>query len=121
MIALALNDSRPIFPFARYFGQDVAHDLRAGHKTVLFAFQDSDLALAHQLAEPAYVVHRNTRVFAAVMDNDRAVDVFIAEANSLLSLKTHHEICSGIRMGGRAVPNCKGKALVECTLMFALG
>lgn len=119
MVPFALHNSVPVFPFARDFGQDITHDLRTCHQAVLLAFENANLALAHQLAEPSDVIHRHTRVFTAVVNDNGAIDVFVAEADGLFGFETDDEVGGGIGIGGRAVPDCKGKTFVECALVFA--
>lgn len=85
---LLVDDASPVFPVARHLRQDITHDLGAGHEAVLLAFQDTDFAFTHQAAEPADVVGRDARVFGAVVDDNGAVDVLVAEADGLLGLET---------------------------------
>jgi len=121
MVAFALDNSRPVFPVARHLGQDVAHDLCAGHETVLFALEDTDLAFAHELAEPSDIVDWHARVFAAVVDDYGAIDIFVAEADCLLSLEADDEVGCWVGVCCCAVPDCEGEALVEGALPFAFG
>jgi len=85
--ALALNRTGPVLPITRHLREHVAHDLGAGHEAVLLALEDADFAFAHQFAEPADVGNGDARVFAAVVDDDGAVDVFIAEADGLFGFE----------------------------------
>lgn len=111
----------PVIPVRRDFREHVAHDLRARHEPVLLAVEDADFALAHEFAEPADVGDGDTRVFAAVVNDDGAIDVFIAKADCLFGFEAHDEVGSGIRVGSGAVPDGKSQTLVEGVLALAFG
>jgi hypothetical protein len=119
VISFTLHNCRPIFPFACDFSQNVAHDLCASHEAVLFAFENANFAFAHEFAEPAYVVDGNARVFAAMVDDDGAVNIFVAKADCLLGFEADHEIRGGVGVGCCAVPDGKGEAFVKGALMLA--
>lgn len=121
MITFALHHSSPVFPVTRHFGQNVTHDLSASHQAVLFALEDTDLALAHELAQPSHVVYGYARVFATVMDDHGAIDVFVAEADGLLGFQADDEIGCWIRVRCCAIPDGEGEALIESALAFAFG
>lgn len=121
MVPFALNNSCPVFPVRRHFGEDIAHDLRTGHKTMLFAFKDSNLAFAHQLAEPTDIIRWHSRILAAVVDDNRTVDVFVAETNGSLCFQTDHEIGGWVGVCGCAVPDGEREAFVKDLLAFAFG
>lgn len=88
---------------------------------MLFAFQDTDFALAHEAAEPSHVIGGDTGVFAAVVDDDWAVDILVSEADALLCLEADDQVGGGIRVCGCTVPDCECEALVECVLAFTFG
>lgn len=85
---------------------------------MLFALQNADLALTHDLPKPSYVVDRDSRVFASMVDHDWAIDVFVAEADALLRFKADNEIGRRVCMRRGAVPDCKCEAFIIRTLAF---
>lgn len=116
-----LDDGGPILPIGSHLGEHVAHDLGAGHEAMLLALENADLALAHQLAEPAHVVDGDARVLAAVVDDDGAVDVLVAEADGVFGFEADDEVGGRVGVEGCAVPDGEGEALVEGALAVALG
>lgn len=86
---------------------------------MLLALKNANFALAHELAEPADVVDRHTRVLATVMDDDRAVDVFVAEADGVLGLEADDEVGRWVGARGGSVPDGESEPLVESALAFA--
>jgi hypothetical protein len=111
----------PILPIPRHLRKHIPHDLRTSHKPMLLALQNADFAFPHQFAEPAHVIDGYTGVLGAVVDDDGAVDVFVAEADGLFCFETDDEVGGGVGVCGCAVPDGEGETLVEGALALFFG
>lgn len=56
-----------------------------------------------------------------MVDDDGAIDVFVAEADGLLGFEADDEISCGIGARGRAVPDGEGETLVVVALAVEFG
>lgn len=64
------------------------------------ALKNADFAAPHRLAEPSYIIHGDSCVFRAVVDDYFTVDVDISEADCLTAFETNQQIDGGVGVGG---------------------
>lgn len=85
------------------------------------AHKDPHFTPSHQLPEPLDVLHRHPRVPAAVVDQHRAVDVDVSEADRLSPLEAHEQVDRRVGVGGGEIPDGLRQTRVVCRLPLLLG
>ena len=118
--SFALDQDHPILPFFGYLHQDIAHDSCRCHQSMALILEDPNFTPPHGLSEPSDIVHRNSSVFASMMDHDRPGNVGITESNRLATLQAYHQINGRVGVQGRQLPNLMRQPVIVVHLTFTV-
>lgn len=103
------NHPQPILPLPGHLHQHPAHHPRTRHQAVPFAFQHPHFAPPHHLGQPLDVVEGHARILAAMVNDDAAGDVDVAEPDRLAALEADEQVHRRVGVGGGKVPDAGGE------------